>query len=122
MLRNLRFHLRNEVRQQNFALLSCAGVHIAGVFFTIRPHGRIPSLPEMVVQLCNAAGTGLAAVSMIGRKISHRFPFICVFFFLSVLHLSDTPVDAVRRLPLHIIRDMGVNIQRGGRRHMADDG
>lgn len=36
--------------------------------------------------------------------------------------LSDLPVDLHRRLLLHGIGDVGINVQRGCRRYMTDDG
>ena len=47
------------------------GVDIAGVFLSIGPFGRIASLKEVVVDLGDATGAGLALAAHIGLEIGH---------------------------------------------------
>ena len=47
---------------------------------------------------------------------------LCLLLRLRLhLRLCDPPVDVRRRLLPHLIGDVGVGVQRRGRRHMADD-
>lgn len=57
---NLRFHLHNQPLQLILALLSGFSVDLPGVLLSIEPHGGIPSLKQVVVDLADAAGAGLS--------------------------------------------------------------
>ena len=74
----------------------------------------------MVIDLGDAPGAGLPGLSQ------HRLEvFGYALFRLSgfLPHLvAQPPVDLGRRLGLHIPGDVGVDVQGGGRRHMAQHG
>ena len=74
--------------------------------------GREFSLPEMVVKLVDAASACLAVFGFIRLETA----LIGVLFLLIWRHrrvgLADLMVDLHRRLLLHGVGDMGVNVQR----------
>lgn len=68
---NLRFHLHDQCLQLLLALLAGMGVDVAGVFLAVGPFGGVASLEEVVVDLGDAAGAGLALAAHIGLEIGH---------------------------------------------------
>ena len=68
---NLCLHLHNQHLQLLLALLAGIGVDIAGVLFTIGPFGRIAAFKQVVVDLADAAGAGLALAAHIGLEVGH---------------------------------------------------
>ena len=90
-------------------------------FFAVRPDGGIPALPEMIVDLADTAGTGLAPLAFVGLKgagsrLSGRSFRFCLCGFP-----SNSLVDLCRCGPLHLIRNVGVDVQCGATGHMTDD-
>lgn len=75
--RNFGFHLHDDLLQFLFALLPRVGVDIAGVLFAVGPFGRVAALKQVVVDLGDAAGTGLALAAHIGLEIGHPRLFRC---------------------------------------------
>lgn len=84
----------------------------------------------MVVDLTDAAGAGSALAAHIGLEIGHiRLFRLGRGSFLPRLRsvllwrcLADAAVNIFGGCPLHIIGNVGVDVQRGGRRHMPQHG
>lgn len=76
----------------------------------------------MVVQLVDAAGAGLAVLTLVGLEAA----LVCVLLLLvrrdGSIGLADLAVDFGGRLELHGVGDVGVDVQCGGRGDVADDG
>lgn len=119
---DLRLHLPDEGSQLFLIFLPGVPVDIPGVLFAVRPDGGVSALPEVFFDLLEVAGSWPAAGGLDGGELRLRAGGI---FFLPGrcrLHARDPLVDAHRRLPAHLVGDVGVGVQSGGRRHMADDG
>ena len=119
---NLPLHFLNHNRQFFFAFFTGFGVDIAGDPFAVGISGRVFALPEMVVELVDAAGACFAVFTLIRLEAA----LIGVLFLLIRRHgsigLADLMVDLYRRLLLHSIGHMGVDVQGCCRGNMADDG
>ena len=84
----------------------------------------------MVADLADASGARPAPAGQDGLKSGHtlRFTLIVGTFpsrLLTALlrrYFADTAVDIVSGRALHIVSDVGVDVQSGGRRHMAQHG
>lgn len=63
-------HLHDECLQFLLALLTCVGVHIAGVLLAIRPYGGVAALPVVLADLGDS-GAGLPFPSYIGMECGH---------------------------------------------------
>lgn len=115
-------HFCNQAGEQRFTFLLGFGVDIAaGVFFAVRPHGGITSLPQVVVDFRHAAGTGFPFFALAGLEMAHVrfFRRICGIItpvLSGIVHrrlrLADSTVNACRRLGSHIVGNVGVNVQR----------
>ena len=127
---NLGFHLRDEHLELFLALLAGVGVDIAGVLFAVGPLGRVAPFKQMVVELGDAAGAGLAPEPHVGLEIGHtRRRICCRCSFLpdcrsALLRrcFADTAVNVRGSGALHVVGDVGVYIQRCRRRHMTQHG
>ena len=127
---DLSLHLHDELLQLLLALLTGVGVDIAGVLFAVGPLGRVAPLKQVVVDLSDAAGAGLALAAHVGLEIGHARLFRCGRgSFLPRRRsglwrrcFADATVDVGGGRALHIVGDVGVDVQRGGRRHMAQHG
>ena len=119
---DLRLDLHNHFRQLFFAFFSCFRVDIVAFPLATRIRRRVPPLIEVVVNHGDTARAGLAYFRLVRRefdrggifpcrRLSRRHPSVCA---------ADFAVDIHRRLPLHGIGDVAVNIQRSCRGHMAD--
>ena len=112
---DLRLHLEDQLLQLLLALLLRVSVDIPGVLFAVRPDGGVSSLPEVFFDLLEVAGPWPAAGGLDGGELRLRAGGI---FFLSSrcrLYARDPLVDTHRRLPPHLVGDVGVGIQGGGR-------
>ena len=126
-LRQLGLHLRDERFQLFLALLAGMGVYVAGVLLAVDPFGRVAPLVEMIADLADTPSARLAPAGQNGLKSGHTRRFtLAVGTFPSRLgtallrrYFADTAVDIVSSRALHIVSDVGVDVQRGGRRHMA---
>ena len=119
---DLYLHLLNEFGQQPLAFFSGLCIDIAGVFFTVRPDGRVAAFPEMIVDLADTAGAWFAALPLVwlkgaGSRFSGSNFRFCLWRFT-----PNPQVDLCSRCPLHLVCHMGVNVQRGAAGHMTDDG
>ena len=54
-LRQLPLHLDDQHRQFFLALLAGMGIDVAGVLFAVDPLGRVAALPQVVIDLADAA-------------------------------------------------------------------
>ena len=99
------------------------GVDVAGVLFTVDPGGRVAALPQVGTFLRDASGAGSALLARDGLEVGHAglFALAGISFpprlgaTLRRCSLADAPVDVGRGLPLHIVGDVGVDVQRGCR-------
>ena len=97
------------------------------MFLAIGPFGRIASFKEVVVDLGNAAGARPALAAHIGLEVGHtRLFHLGRGSFLPRLRsvflrrcLADAAVDVGGGCEPHIVGDVSIDVQRGGRRHMA---
>ena len=122
-LRQFPLHLDDQRRQLLLALLTGMGVDVAGVFFAVDPLGRVAALPQVVIDLADAARPRSAVRGMVRRKLHRRNGFLLFHFALFLyLHPGDALVNISSRVPLHLAGDMGIDVQRGGGGDMPDDG
>ena len=110
--------LLDEHFQFLLTLLPGVGVDAFGVLGAVRPGGRVAALEEVVVDLGDAAGSGLSGAPHDRLEVSER---ICLRRVLRYL-IAQSPVDLGGGLAKHVAGDVGVNVQGGGRRHMAQHG
>ncbi len=69
--RNFGLHLYDELLQLLLAFLAGVGVDVAGVLFAVGPFGRVATFKQMVVDLGDTSGTGLALAAHIGLEIGY---------------------------------------------------
>lgn len=81
------------------------------------PRRGFPSGGVDCFLLCRPSAPSLSCL-----EVGHRALLWCVFFCRQRLRFGDARVDPRRRLPPHLLRDMGVGVQRGSRGDMAQDG
>ena len=74
----------------------------------------------MVIEFADAAGAWFPFLPHIGLEVYDVFPFRLRFFLRFCL--ADAPVNAGGSSALHIAGDVGVDVQRCHRRHMAQHG
>lgn len=87
------------------------------MFLAVGPHGGIPPLKQVVVDLADTAGARLALVPQVGLEVGHPGLFWLGSDSRRIvlrLRFSDTPVDVEGGGVPHIVRDMGIDVQRGG--------
>ena len=96
------------------------GVDVAGMLCPVRPYRRIASLKQVVIDLRDAAGTGLSFLPHIGLEVHDAFPLRLRFFLRFCL--ADASVDAGGGCTLHITGDVGVDVQRCHHGYMAQHG
>ena len=121
-LRQLRFHLRNQHLQLLLAFLARMRIHILCVLFAVDPCRGVAAFKQVVVDLADAARSGLADLAHVrlkvndGGRIRLRRRLVRKFCF------ADAAVDLPRGGVLHIRGCVRVNVQRRGRRHMPQHG
>ena len=121
-LRQLRFHLRDQHLQLLLTLLARMRIHISRVLFAVDPCRGVAAFKQVVVDLADAARSGLANLAHVrlkvddGRRIRLRRRLVREFCF------ADAAVDLPRGSVLHIRGRVRVNVQRRGRRHMPQHG
>ena len=109
--------LLDEHRQLLLTLLAGVGVDAFGVLGAVRPGGRVAALEEVVVEFRDAAGARLTGTPHdrleVGEGILCRLRAI-------LRHLvAQAPVDLGGGFAEHVAGDVGVDVQRCRRRHMA---
>jgi len=119
---DFRFHLSYHLCQQFFALGLAVGIDISGVLFTVRPDGGVAPFPEAFIDLSDASCASLAALSFVSLEgAGDGFLRYCVCFWLW-LSFANALVNFCRRCFPHLVRDMGVYVQRSAAGHVANDG
>lgn len=113
-------HLRNQRLELFLALLAGAGVDVAGMLRSVRPYGRIAPFKQVVIEFADAAGAWFPFLPHIGLEVHDAFLLRLRFFLWFCL--ADASVDAGGGCPLHIAGDVGVDVQRCHRGHMAQHG
>ena len=117
---DLRLHLQDQLRQFLLTFLPGVGVDIPGVLFPIRPHWGVSALPKIIFDLLEIACSWSAPFRLIWYE---GFPFIGFLLqFLGQLSLGDALVDADRRILLHLISDVGVDVQGSPGGDVPNDG
>ena len=77
---NFCFRLDNQFCQFLFAFFLAVGVDISGEAGTVGKFGRIPSFPQLFVDLADAASAGFAALPFVGQEGRwSRFSWRCVY-------------------------------------------
>ena len=84
--------------------------------------GRVAALPQMVVDLADAAGAWLPALAFVGLEGGRSGLRRLNILFLSGFRFCDSSVNLGGSSPLHLVCHMGVDVQRGAAGHMANDG
>ena len=96
--RQLPLHLDNQRRQLLLALLTGMGVDVAGVFFAVDLLGRVAALPQVVIDLADAARPRSAVRGTVRRKLHRRNGFLLFHFALFLyLHPGDALVNISSR-------------------------
>ena len=77
---NFCFRLDDQLCQFLFAFFLAVGVDISGEVGTVGKFGRIPSFPQLFVDLADAAGAGFTALPFVGQEGRwSRFPWHRVY-------------------------------------------
>lgn len=97
------------------------GINVAWTLLPIGPDRGVPALPQMVVDLGDAARACFAPLTLVGLEgagggLSGRCSSFC-----QGISFADPLVDLCRRRPAHLVGDMGVDVQRSAAGHVADD-
>ena len=121
-LRQLRFHLRDQHLQLLLTFLARMRIHIPRVLFAVDPCRRVSPLKEVVVDLADAARAGLANLAHVRLKINDGGRIRLRRSLVREFCLANAAVDLPRGGVLHIRGRVRVNVQRRGRRHMAQHG
>ena len=110
--------LLDEHLQFLLTLLPGVGVDAFRVLGAVRPGGRVAALKEVVVNLSNAAGSRLSGAPHDRLEVSER-----IFLSRVLCHfIAQATVDFGGSFTQHIAGDVGVDVQGGGRRHVAQHG
>ena len=105
------FHLNDQLCQFLLTFFFAVGVDITGEATAVGKPRRVPSFPEVFVDLADASGAGFAALTFVGLEGGgSRFPWCCVYI-LGSFRFSDPPVNFRRCGFPHLICDMGVDIE-----------
>ena len=118
---NLLLHFPNQLGQFFLTFLLGTGVDVAGHAFSA-DGGGVAAFPEVVVDLADTAGAGLAALALVGLEGGGRRDSWRRVNLLGGFTFGDPTVDLSGGSPLHLARHMGVDIQGSAAGHMADDG
>ena len=121
-LRNLPLDLLDHLRQFLLALLSGLRIHSPPDPLAVGTSGRVFALPEVVVELVDAAGAGFAVFGFVGLEAALVGGLSLLVRRDGGIGLADLAVDLCRRLALHGVGDVGIDVQGGGRGDVADDG
>ena len=96
----------------------------------INPHGRVVAFEEVVINLRDTSGTCSSAGGQDGLEIGHAGLFalsggsfsLRIQIALRRRYFADYPVDVGGGCALHIVGDVGIDVQHGRRRHMPQHG
>ena len=121
-LRQLRFHLRDQHLQLLLAFLARVRIHIPRVLFAVDPCRRVSPLKEVVVDLADAARSGLPNLAHVRLKVNDGGCICLRRWLVREFCFADAAVDLPRGGVLHLRGRVRVDIQRRGRRHMSQHG
>ena len=77
---NFSFHLDDQFCQFLFAFFLAVGVDISGEAGAVGKFGRVPSFPQVFINLADTAGAGFTALTFAGAEGGWgRFPWRCVY-------------------------------------------
>ena len=77
---NFCFHLDDHFCQFLFAFFLAVGVDISRKAVAVGKFGRIPSFPQVFIDLADAAGAGFTALPFVGQEGRwSRFSWRCVY-------------------------------------------
>ena len=77
---NFCFHLDDQFCQFLFAFFLAVGVDISRKAVAVGKFGRIPSFPQVFIDLADAAGAGFTALPFVGQEGRwSRFSWRCVY-------------------------------------------
>ena len=108
----LRFYRRYHLNQPFFALPLCIGADAPGHFPPIWPlHGILPSPSSFSLSQASAAPVAMSAPPSL--EVRHSAAYLCLGNFCGSLQFADTTVNFSCGLSLHIVRDMGIDVQCG---------
>ena len=111
LCRNLPLHFLDHGGEFFFAIFTSLSIDIAGNSFAVGISWGVFALPEVVVELVDAAGACFAVLTFVWLEAA----LIGVLFLLIRRHgsvsLADLVVDFYRRLLLHGVGHMGVDVQ-----------
>ena len=121
-LRQLRFHLRDQYLQLLLTLLARMRIHIPRVLLAVDPCRGVAALKKMVIDLADAARSGLADLAHVGLKINDGRRIRLRRWLVREFCFADAAVDLPRGGVLHLRGRVRVNVQRRGCGHMAQRG
>lgn len=117
---SLRVHLPDQHLQLCLALLPGVGVDTFGMLCTVRPGGGVATLEEVVIELVDASSAGLSDAPHdrleVGQGILRCLRSVLRYF------VAQAPVDLGGGFAEHVAGDVGVDVQRGCRRYVAQHG
>lgn len=105
-LRNLPLDLLDHLRQLLLAFLPGLCIHIPPNPFAVGTSGRVFALPEVVVELVDAAGAGFAVLALVGLEAALVGGLSLLVGRHLGVGLADLAVDLCRRLELHGVGDV----------------
>lgn len=117
---SLRVHLLDEYLQFCLTLLASVGVDAFGMFCTVWPGGGVAPLEEVVIEFVDAAGSRLSNAPRDRLEVDQGIlrclrSVLCHF-------IAQASVDLGGGFAEHVAGDVGVDVQCGRRRHMAQHG
>ena len=113
-------HLPDEHLQLFLALLPGVSVDAFGVLGAVRPGGRVAPLKKMVVEFRDAPGSRLSGAP--GHRLEVNEGILLLLWSILRHLVAQATVDLGGGFTEHIAGDVGINVQRGRRRHMAQHG
>ena len=111
-LRQLRFHLRDQHLQLLLTFLARMRIHIPRVLFAVDPRRGVSPLKEVVVDLADAARSGLPNLAHVGLKINDGRRIRLRRWLVREFCFADAAVDLPRGGVLHIRGRLRLDIQR----------
>ena len=119
---NLPLHFLNHDRQLFFAFFTGFGIDITGDSLAVGISGRVFALPEVVVELVDTTGACFAVLALVWLEAALIGVLLLFVRRHRCVGLSYLMVDLHRRLLLHGVGHMGVDVQGRCRGDVTDDG
>ena len=114
-LRQLRFHLCDQYLQLLLTFLARMRIHIPRVLLAVDPCRGVTAFKEVVVDLADAARSGLANLAHVRLKVDDGRRIRLRRRLVRELRFADAAVDFPRGGVLHIRGRVRINVQRRGR-------